>query len=90
MKRDGGGRTTIWRALVRGPSPSQTDGAAVLHVLPVPLPSRPLVPGGLVDAPAVGEYLDWRLRPGRPVDHLGLAVGRLWRRAYRGRAVPES
>ena len=89
MKRDGGGhRTTTWRALEGSPSLSRTGTPAVLHVLPVRLPLRPLVPGSLMQSRALGERVDWQRRPGRPLGQVfGLDVGRLWRCLYRGRVV---
>ena len=91
MERDGRGkRTTTWRALEGIPSLSGTGTPSVLHVLPVRIPSRPLVPGSLMQSRALGERVNWQRRSGQPVGQvLGLDVGRLWRCVYRGRVVLE-
>lgn len=91
MKRDGGGnRTNTWRTLEGSFSPNWTGLPAVLHVLPIRLPTRPLVPGSLTERRALDERVDWPSRSGQPARQaLGLAVGRLWRRAYRDPLVPK-
>lgn len=92
MKRDDGGgkRTSTWRALEGSPSLSRTGMPTVLHVLPIQLSLRPLVPGSLMRDRGVGQRVTWPRRSGQPAGQvLGLNVGRLWRRAYRERVVPE-
>lgn len=84
----GGKRTMTWRVLEGGPSLSRTGTPTVLHVLPVRLPSLPLVPVSLLRGRASGETITWQCRSGQPVGQaLGLDVGRLRRRVYRGRAL---
>ncbi len=85
----GGKQTMTWRTLEGGPSIGQTGTPAVLHILPARLPLIPPIPVSLLQGRALGDPVSWQSRSGRPVGQtLGLDVGRVWRRVYRGH--PES
>ena len=80
-----GKQTMTWRTLEACPSIGQTGTPAVLHVLPARLAFIPLVPVSLLQGRALGDTVSWQRRAGRPVGQiLGLDVGRVWRRVYRG------